>query len=372
MIKLSKKTDCCGCTACEHSCPKHCISMKSDAEGFLYPSVDLEVCIDCGKCERVCPVANQYAPNIPEYCIAAINNNEETRFHSSSGGMFSLLAEKIINSGGIVFGVIFDEKWDVIHSSAESLEQLTHMRGSKYIQSALGDTYLKVKCELLKGRPVMFTGTQCQVSGLNHFLGKSYSNLVTIEIICHGVPSPATWQSYRPVLKHSFRFRDKRNGWTASCISYDSKFISHLEDTFMQSFFCKLNIRPSCYACPAKNGRSGADITLGDFWGIQNIAPEFYDNKGTSLVIVHTQKGQALIDSLDFKRISLPYDKGLAGNPSLSHSVEPDINRDFFFQQFKKYGFASAWERTISSNVINRVRRKLYRMIHSAPNFNIN
>lgn len=371
MIRLSQKTDCCGCTACEQSCPKHCISMNADAEGFLYPSIDLKLCIDCGLCERVCPVINRNKPDTPEYCIAAINRNEDIRFQSSSGGIFTLLAEQIIKNGGIVFGAVFDNDWNVIHSSAETIEQIAPMRGSKYVQSELGNTFSRIKDELKKGRPVLFTGTQCQVSGLNHYIGNSNSKLITVEVICHGAPSPATWHSYRPEIKRNVRFRDKRNGWSSCGISFDSKFTPYKDDSFLQSFFCKINMRPSCYVCPAKSGRSGADITLGDFWGIQNVAPEFYDNIGTSLIIVHTNKGQTLINSLDFKFSKLPYNQGLSGNPSLAQSVEPGVNRNFFFNQFKKHGFDIAWGRTISQKRLLRMWRRIFSLFFSDSNFKL-
>lgn len=238
MINIIDKKNCCGCNACVQHCPKSCITMQEDEEGFLYPIVDQEVCIDCGLCEKVCPVLNQGEERKPLQVYAANNTNEEIRMQSSSGGVFTLLAETIIQEGGVVFGARFNDDWEVIHDYTETQEGLATFRGSKYVQSRIGDSYCQAEQFLKKGRKVLFSGTPCQIAGLNLFLRKEYNNLLTVDFICHGVPSPGVWKSYleelialqgnrknsvlshsKPIILNSIRdisrieFRNKRLGW---------------------------------------------------------------------------------------------------------------------------------------------------------------
>ena len=205
MITITDKSKCCGCNACVQACPKQCIEMHEDDEGFLYPRVDTTRCIDCGKCEKVCPVINQAEPHRPIKVYAAINPDEEIRRQSSSGGIFTLLAEQTIKEGGVVFGARFDESWQVTHDYTESIEGLASLRGSKYVQSCIGDTFLKAEAFLKQGRKVLFTGTPCQISGLKKYLHKEYENLLTVDFVCHGVPSPLIWQKYLSETLENFR-----------------------------------------------------------------------------------------------------------------------------------------------------------------------
>lgn len=196
MINIKEKHNCCGCSACVQVCPKQCISMSADNEGFLYPQIDTAICIDCGLCEKVCPVINQNEPREPLAVYAANNNNEDIRLKSSSGGIFTLLAEQIISEGGVVFGARFNENWEVVHDYTEAIEGLEPFRGSKYVQSIIGDNFIKAKQFLTDGRKVLFSGTPCQIAGLKKFLRKEYENLLTVEVVCHGVPSPMVWRDY--------------------------------------------------------------------------------------------------------------------------------------------------------------------------------
>lgn len=223
MIKTNDKKDCCGCSACVQRCPKQCISLYEDEEGFLYPRVDKTVCIDCGLCEKVCPVLNQSEGHEPIAVYAAKNPNEEIRMQSSSGGIFTMLAERIIDEGGVVFGACWDKDWNVVHDYAESKEDIAKFRGSKYVQSNIGETFKQTETFLIEGRKVLFSGTPCQIAGLKHFLLKDYDNLLTIEIICHSVPSPGVWKKYLTEELNSngltigdiqqINFRDKSTGW---------------------------------------------------------------------------------------------------------------------------------------------------------------
>ena len=196
MIHILDKHSCCGCAACVQACPKQCISFNEDEQGFRYPLVDESICIDCGLCEKVCPVIHQLDAKKPLKVYAAQNPNEEIRLKSSSGGIFTMLAESVIDEGGVVFGAQFDKNWEVEHAYTESKEGLAAFRGSKYLQSRTGETYKQTRDFLKAGRSVLYSGTSCQIAGLKKFLRKEYENLITVDVVCHGAPSPLVWRTY--------------------------------------------------------------------------------------------------------------------------------------------------------------------------------
>ena len=234
MIDILNKKDCCGCSACVQKCPKQCISLKEDNEGFLYPQVNQQECISCGICKKVCPIINPNEKRTPLQIYAAINKNEEIRRQSSSGGIFTLLSEEILKEGGVVFGARFDENWEVKHDYTENVKGLVNFRGSKYVQSRIEDNYKKVETFLKQGRKVLFSGTPCQIAGLKRFLSKEYDNLLTVDFICHGVPSPKVWRLY---LYETYRKIIKRGGkHTASSILSNSEGKSQIEDIQKQRF----------------------------------------------------------------------------------------------------------------------------------------
>ena len=378
MINIQDKSKCCGCSACVRRCPKSCISLQEDYEGFLYPYVNEEACVDCGLCEKVCPVLNQNQPHQPLVVYAAKNPNEEIRMKSSSGGIFSLLAEKIIQEGGVVFGAKFDEKWEVVHGYTETLEGLEAFRGSKYVQSRIRDSYRDVECFLKKGRKVLFSGTPCQIAGLKRYLRKEYENLLAVDFVCHGVPSPMIWRDYlnkkiRPLgvvgknmvsplsLKDmpvitGISFRDKRNGWkkfgftvrgkSASKADKNLVSLSVDDDTFiyesldknlyMQGFLKNFYLRPSCYMCKSKSGKSHSDITLGDFWGIQRVCQKIDDDKGVSLVTIYSSQGKTFYESLNADNVQTSYKDALKYNPSLERSVSKTKLYSSFWDKFRE------------------------------------
>lgn len=196
MISIKDKKACCGCGACVQRCPKQCITLHEDSEGFLYPVADASVCINCGLCEKVCPVINQHTAHEPLQTFAAKNPNEAVRAASSSGGVFTMLAESVIKSGGVVFGAAFDQQWKVVHTCATTIEGLQKFRGSKYLQSQTNNTFREAETYLRQGRQVLYSGTPCQVAGLKKYLRKDYDNLLTLDFICHGVPSPGVFRTY--------------------------------------------------------------------------------------------------------------------------------------------------------------------------------
>lgn len=347
MISLKTKYDCCGCCACSQACPKQCIVMSPDEEGFLYPQIDKDICIDCRKCEHVCPVINKNSSQNPIAVFAAQNNNDEIRLKSSSGGIFTLLAERAINNNGVVFGAKFNDKWDVVHDYTETIDGISAFRGSKYVQSQIYNNYIKAKRFLDEGREVLFSGTPCQIAGLHRFLNKTYHNLITIDLICHGVPSPMVWQKYiHNIIKKQITdisFRDKTNGWK----NYEFVIASgqhtiirekRANNIFMNLFLSDVCLRPSCSNCPAKNGSSHSDITIADFWGIEHEMPTFDDDKGCNLVLINSIKGADIFNSLDCKKLETDFDNAIKHNPSYYKSVSEPKYRSYFFKNFNKKG----------------------------------
>lgn len=223
MLQITDKSKCCGCNACVQRCPKQCIVMYKDREGFLYPVIDTAVCIDCGLCEKVCPVLNQNNARKPLQVFAAKNKNEIQRLYSSSGGIFILLAEQTIQNGGVVFGARFDQNWEVEHCYAETIEELQPLMRSKYVQSRIANTYKEVEAFLRHGRRVLFVGTSCQIAGLHKFLRKDYDNLLTVDFICHGVPSPGVWYKYLEEIIRDKSSRSEVTGKNSVLLSTENR-----------------------------------------------------------------------------------------------------------------------------------------------------
>ena len=348
MIQITDKHNCCGCSACASICPKHCITMQADSEGFLYPEVNEADCIDCGLCEKVCHELHPYEDRKPQKVYAALNKDEEVRLKSSSGGIFYLLAEKIIAEGGVVFGARFDEQWQVVIDYAETMDGVRAFMGSKYVQARMDTAYADAKRFLKEGRKVLFSGTPCQIAGLNHYLRKPHDNLLTVDIICHGTPSPKVWSRYLDEVVtagrkaiHDVQFRNKRNGWKAFnfTMAYDkdekavSLFSHHQQNHYMRAFLRDMILRPSCYQCQAKSGRSHSDITIADFWGISTEMPEMDDDKGTGLVLVNTEKGQSALDWTKISHKETTAETAVRYNPAYYRSVVPHPKREVFFAQ---------------------------------------
>lgn len=348
MITITDMSQCCGCSACAQRCPRQCISMQMDNEGFLYPQVDSSKCIDCHLCEKVCPVINQYDTRTPLNVYAAKNSNDEVRRLSSSGGIFTLLAEQTIKDGGVVFGACWDKDWNVKHDYIDNISDLQKFRSSKYLQSVIGNSYLKAEQFLKIGRKVMFTGSPCQIAGLKHFLRKEYDNLLAVEVICHSVPSPGVWQKYLTTRLHTLRweksdirnisFRDKKTGWkTYSFLIENNDGNSFTElsnkNAFMRGFLADLYTRPSCHACPAKQLRSGSDLTLGDFWGVESLMPEIDDDNGVSAIIVNSDKGKQVLHNINVELYEVQYDELTTRSPALVKSFPKTPKRTEFFKE---------------------------------------
>lgn len=381
MIDVKDKSSCCGCSACSNICPKQCIVLKTDTEGFVYPHVDTGKCIACGLCEKVCPMLENAAPAVPLQVYAAVNNDDLVRRSSSSGGVFSLLAAQVIGMGGVVFGACFDDRWRVVHSYSEDEAGLAGFRGSKYLQSEIGVSYASVRRFLRQGRQVLFSGTPCQIAGLRLFLGKEYDNLLTVDVVCHGVPSPLLWEHYLESVKEkssasgisSVAFRDKSTGWKQ--YSFSVEFADappfrqfHGQNVFFKCFLSDVCLRPSCYNCPSKGGRSRSDITLGDYWGIQNHHPEIDDNQGVTLVMLNSEKGRNAFSGIGCRKLESTYDKALQGNPSIERSSRKPYGRDRVFKAVMSDGlddFHKLMRRTRRYNSLKKKWHKLLRLLRS-------
>lgn len=379
-IQIVNPHKCSGCSACVNVCPKQCINMTADALGCVYPNVDTKRCIECGACVKVCPFHNPAVPLEPQQCFAAVNDKEDERMRSSSGGVFIALARDIISRGGVVFGAEFDDNWNVHHVAAESIDEVPPMMGSKYVQSSTGETFAQARKFLNEGREVLYTGTPCQIAGLKHFLKKDYVNLLTVEVICHGVPAPAVWLTYlketinrpqgdekirfrnSPIIRKvdtriaGVNFRDKRNGWKkygfaltlAGACDGEKNTVSPSinqyfnENAYMKVFLRNWSLRPSCYACQTKGGRSHADLTIGDFWGVEHYPSLPDDDHGTSCVVCRTERGIEAIKSSGISVADCEYADILKGNPRIESSVTETANALRFKRLFLRKGFHKA------------------------------
>lgn len=470
MIRIDNKKDCCGCGACEQICPKRCISLIEDSQGFLYPETDASICVDCGLCERVCPavrpaetfVTNKLGgqPNVsepidavtsnklggqpevsaPMEVFAAKNHDASVRKGSSSGGVFSMLAESVLEHGGVVFGAMFNDGCEVVHGYVETSDQFIRLRGSKYVQSRIGNSFREVYHFLKEGRTVLFSGTPCQVAGLCNFLKISCANahscldnLLLVDIVCHGVPSPMVWRDYlsssrgmaksgtnpnsksnsnnnsivnsrhksqfedaseiptgasvnfrdksreeKTAVSHSsvsVNFRDKSHGWQNYRVVIDGKSEYYALNPFMAGFLQNYYLRPSCYSCPVKScsiyhSKCGdvpkvftSDITLGDYWGIEAVHPEFFDDMGVSLVIVHTSKGVEAMARLAVDSLKSDFASALKKNPSIVSNPEIPAHYDDFWTAYKKEGIAAIGKFATTPSKAHILKSRFRRLI---------
>lgn len=365
MIQIIDKRNCCGCSACEQACPKHAISIQPDKKGFSYPVINVENCVDCGLCEQACPILHEKDQRVPSHVYAVKNKDEEVRMKSSSGGFFSILAEDVIKKGGVVYGAAFDEDWHVRHIRVDDKQSISKLRGSKYVQSQMGDTYKLVRKDLKEGRRVLFSGTPCQVAGLRSFLGKKHNLLTVVDLVCHGVPNPRIWDDYLKeqvsAVKQSLEkvpysrslkseslikgtnFRDKSNGWKNYRFSLEfakpsgdgkqsSVFSTYVwEHPYMLLFLKDYILRPSCHNCKFRCGKSGADYTLADYWCIERFYPDFFDDGGVSLVIQYTNEDLKEKIEQNASVIETSYDEACYGNLAILRNLPANPDSKYFY-----------------------------------------
>lgn len=373
-FKSYNKKDCNGCGTCALRCPKKAITMIEDEEGFLYPIIDNKKCINCGLCQRICsnnPNKNVYQQKV----YAAKNKENKKREQSTSGGIFKILAENIIAKNGVVFGVKYDKNLNVIHDYTEELEECQKFSISKYVRSALNDSYQKVEEFLNQDRYVLFTGTPCQVYGLKKYLKKDYNKLILCEIMCHSNPSPKVFKLYKEniekdnnkkIKQYFFRSKDKEMNNRPYALFEDGTKKNY--EVYNIAFNSMLISRPSCSHCKFCDSNRKADITIGDFWGIENIAPEFDDKKGISLVLINTEKGKNIFDEIKNKTIYIESNIEVAFKNNHNKNIPEHKNREKFFKDISTgringtniISYMNKYTRkTIIKRILNKGRRLL-------------
>ena len=376
VIKVPK--NCTGCAACSAVCPHNAVDMKPDSEGFRYPKINTGLCVNCGMCANVCPVTNNAGQRSQAKKIVAVRtNDEQIRLNSSSGGFFTVLASKVIERGGIVYGAAFSPDFKKVrHIGIETDEELRLLRGSKYVQCENGkELFLEIQKELLSNRTVLFSGTSCQVEGIKSYLKKDYNNLITVDMVCHGVPSPSVWRAYISELEkendsavQSVSFRDKVSGWKKFSFSVDfingkhfTQFVT--ENPYMRSFVRNVTIRKSCYSCPFRKLERISDFTMADFWGCEKATPEMDDNTGITLTFINSEKGAEFFGSLsDLETSEINKADALRENQSMYIQTDYNFNRDYFFDNFGKLPSAAllrtaADRQTLFTRAVGKYRR---------------
>ena len=358
MIEIKRPEECCGCNACLSVCPQQCIAMPENREGFRYPIVDRNRCVKCGLCLRVCPMLHRGKVQECRFpkprVFAAYHNRPEIRLDSTSGGLFSAFAEDRFEAGGWVGGAVYNEDHTVSHLLTDRAERLPALRSSKYLQSSADRLYVETKKLLQAGNDVFVCGTPCQIAALNNFIGRS-EHLVTCDFICRGVNSPKVFLKYMDMLERQYgsravriKFKDKTFGWHRFAMKVDfANGKSYCKDRYRDPFFVGYLqsgnfARPSCYECPYKSFPREADITLADFWGIENIAPEMDQDRGTSLVLVNSDKGMELFhritDRITAQEFTL--NDAMRENPAIHASLQSAKNdRAAFFEALDREPF---------------------------------
>lgn len=372
MELITNKNRCCGCTACYSVCPKNAITMQNDDEGFLYPSINSDLCVDCGMCKSVCAFQNGYEkhPVIKGYALK--HKDLPTRMKSRSGGAFAGISDYILSLGGIIYGAVYNDDYSVSHFRCDSKEDLKKIQGVKYIQSEMGDIFSSVKTDLKDGKYVFFSGTACQVAGLIAFLGKTdTSKLFTADLICHGVPNNMIWQEflrwnerkYKGKLQNAM-FRDKSYGWMPHFDSVTINGKKHKTKKYCLMFYENDILRPSCYECKYANLDRVADFTLGDFWGLKKQHKDMLDKTGCSLLLINTEKGEELFSKVEDMFILKDADvvKASYPNPNLRFPTPKPNNREYFWSLYKQYDFDKVMKTYSRKIFVSRVKKNLNRI----------
>ena len=382
MLNLQRKEDCCGCNACGDICPTNAITFKTDLEGFWYPEIDSNLCIDCGLCDKTCPILHveEFKTNKIEKpkCFAAINKNLEVRFDSTSGGMFSALSDKMYKDGGFVGGAIFNPDFSVKHYISNDKKDLEKLRSSKYLQSSALGFYREVKSLLKNNEKVLVCGTPCQMVGLRSFLGKEYENLIIVDFICLGINSPKIFRKYLDYLEHKymskvvyFKSKNKELGWRQLTskiifengdICYDTKDTNYFTRGYLET---SVYSRPSCYKCKFKGFPRTADITIADFWGVENVVGKHYDmDLGTSLVMINSEKGKEYYSLITKQSIEVSFEAASKGNRALFKSLNPPtVDRDSFFRDLNNLDFKYVVEKYIKRSENISLKKKAINLV---------
>lgn len=374
-----EKRECCGCTLCENICPKGAISMKSDKEGFLYPVINQNKCIECNLCIKMCEFSKRKHDDNKISVIdvyAAKHKNDFIRINSTSGGLFTTISDYILKSGGVVFGVALNENIEAVHIGVTSERDRDRLRGSKYVQSKLGNIFNEVKSSLRNKKNVLFTGTPCQIDGLKSYLkNEDTSKLILCDIVCHGVPSPLIFKDYIRYIEKltnntviDYKYRDKSNGWhihteKAIFLNENKNNISSNLNIYKNLFGSNNILRPACHNCKYTNLNRCSDITISDFWGIENSMPDFDDDKGISLLLINTEKGRSyfekIMDNIEYRKSNIKD----CLQPQLIMPTEQSIERENFWEDYFKYGFEYISKKYGKNDFISKIRRKIRKSI---------
>ena len=368
-LSSNNRSDCCGCSGCQQICPLNCITMSLLDDGFYYPTVDEESCVHCGKCVTVCPIHQAHKTLRNDQTLACYygwHKDEPTRMKSTSGGAFSAIAELVLENGhSCVYGALYNEDWRVCHRKIVSVRELDRLRQSKYIQSDLGNCYSEIQERLKRNDHVLFCGTPCQIDGLRLFLGKEYEKLLLVDFVCHGVTSPVIFKAYVQYLEKKngsrvkmFRFRDKvkignRLSLAHTTIVFENDGVESSEcNLYLRAYMNGLMQRVSCEKCPYASHYRRSDITLGDFWGIEDIIPSLKEqfSKGISLVLSNTEKGHALCEKLSHTMCLVETKIMYAfngRNAQLERPVHGNQKKQQFYKDAKKIGIKLALVRSL-------------------------
>lgn len=387
IILFEDKKDCCGCGACMNICPKQAITMVEDARGFVYPQIDYDKCIKCGACKRVCGYQQLPKLNNPKDNYASATKNDKQLKKSASGGIFAAVAENILKNGGIVYGAAMQYEGKLIpkHIRIDSVKDLIKLQGSKYVQSSIGDCYKNAKADLTDGKQVLFSGTPCQIAGLQKFLGKEYDNLLTIDIICHGVPNAKMFQDFIATKEKKFNgkiekflFRDKSKGQGMTSLfairrgnKVENKIINGKVLSFFTLFLKSYTYRENCYSCPFAQKQRVSDMTLGDFWGFHEEYPNLdkkwnlSNEKGVSCIIVNTEKGQKCIEQNKDSLILMKsdFDKIAKHNDQLHTPSKSNPKREIIMNLYQEKGYDAVEEYYIKNFRIDRLKQNIRGMI---------
>lgn len=353
MITIANKNECSGCTACMASCPRNAISMIADDNGFQYPSVNSEACIDCSICDKACPFQKPLKTPETREAYAIKHKDQEVLKNSTSGGIFTAVSDYVLNEKGIIYGAAFDDTMTVRHIRATTPEQRDAMRGSKYVQSELGDVFRQVKQDLDNEKTVLFTGTPCQISGLKNYIKGNDSRLICLDLICHGVPSPLVYREHLKLLSKKlkakitdYKFRPKKWGWH---VHKEIVYINQREyhstpytDLWRSLYYSRIVTRPSCNNCPFSSLDRPGDISIGDCRGIDKIAPEFGSFDGVTLAIINSEKGRKILEAVQDSILCQPLRIEDVMQPPLCRTSAPNKQSEAFFDDVQKYGYPKA------------------------------
>lgn len=360
-----QKQDCCGCTACQAICPQKAITMVPDEEGFLYPAIDEERCVHCDLCRKVCAFEDGYLAKIGKteepafeqtYC-AGSSTEEAVVCCSRSGGIFYALARQVIEAGGVVYGVAMTEALEAVLQRVDNLEELPRLQGSKYVQASMGEEFPRVAQDLRQNRKVFFAGTACQVAGLRSYLQTArvdMQNLYTADLICHGVPSPQIFRDNVRELEtrwhlkiQSVNFRDKALGWRPHIESYEGvnaagKTKKRYSNQYTSLFYAGVILRPSCHRCAFCNFQRPGDLTLADFWGMDQVQARQHARSGLSELLVNSEKGEKMVQGLTGVSLQTITREAASRQPNLYHPTKPSAQRDNFWALYRQYGYRKA------------------------------